>query len=167
MESIFQFLKKLYLPGYMGLLTENYNQKSAVFDFAPTEPPVTILSTEYFTPRGAHIFISQAGFCLMEHILKTEKFDMNIEDYRDLTMQGRMKIIELNQRYRKELKLDDYLQGKLNLTKIRWGKRPLVKIDFDISNRSITGNLTCILAPEPIIPINADICRGIKSRRNS
>jgi len=47
---------------------------------------------------------------------------MSIEEYRELSMQGRMKIIELNQRYRREVHLNEILQGRLDLTRIRVGK---------------------------------------------
>jgi len=84
MQSRFQFLEGVYLPRYMGLQTEDYDKRSAFLGFTPTEPPVTILSTKYLTPRGAYIFISQGGFCLIEEMLTEEGFDMvlkNIENY--------------------------------------------------------------------------------------
>lgn len=143
----------------MGLRTEDYDNRSGVFGFKPIEPQVTILSTKYLTPRGAHIFISQAGLCLLESIFEKEGFDMSTEEYRELTMDGRMKIVELNQKYRRELTLDKNLQGKLNLTKIRWGKAPIVKVDFDIANRAITGNFVAIVAPKSTPQMNADIIR--------
>jgi len=160
METMLEFLKKkIYLPGYMGILTQDYDKKSGVFDFTPMEPPVTIFSDEYFTPRGAHIFLSQAGFCLLDKVIETEGFDMSVQDYRDLSLQGRMKIVELNQKYRRELRLNENLQGRLDLTRIRWGKSPLVKIDFDIGNRAITGNMICLLAPGQVSQTNVDILR--------
>jgi len=159
METRFQFIESLYYPGYMGLLTEDYDERSSVFDFKPTEPKV-FRPLEYFTPRGAHIFISQAGMCLVENVLIKEGFDMDIKEYRELTAEGRLKIIELNQKYRREVGIDKSLQGKLDLTKIRWGKMPMVKIDFDIANHSITGSLIGVLAPKPMTQTNADIWRN-------
>jgi len=160
METILEFLEnKIYLPGYVGILGQDYDKRNGVFDFKPIEPPVAKI-VDYFTPRGAHIFLSQAGLCLIENILKTEDFDMNIQDYRDLTMQGRMKIIELNQKYRKELRLDKNLQGRLDLTKLRWGKTPIVNFDFDIGNKGVTGNFVCILAPKSVFQTNANILRN-------
>lgn len=160
METILEFLEnKIYLPGYVGILTQDYDKRGGVFDFKPLEPPITIFSGEYFTPRGAHIFLSQAGFCLLDKIIEEGNFDMGVEEYRDLLMRGRMKIIELNQKYRRELQLDKNLQGKLDLTRIRWGKTPVAKIDFDIGNKAITGNLTCILAPKSMPQTNIDILR--------
>jgi len=160
METRFKFLERLYLPGYMGLRTEDYNKRRGVFEFTPTEPPVTILSTKYMTPRGAHIFISQAGLCLVEYILDNEGFDMSVQEYRELTMDGRMKIVELNQRFRREIALDKSLQGKVDLTKIRWGKLPMIIMDFDLANSAITGNLIGVLAPKPMPQMNADILRN-------
>jgi len=61
METRFQFLKKLYYPGYMGLQTENYDGRTGVFDFTPTEPKVFI-PLEYFTPRGLiYLFLKQGS----------------------------------------------------------------------------------------------------------
>jgi len=160
MKTRFEFFGEIYLPGYFGLLNEDYNKRSGVFDFKPIEPLVTIFSERYFTPRGAHIFISQAGFCLLDNFFEREKFDMNIEEYRDLSVQGRMKIIELNQKYRREIRLDKNLQGKIDLTKIRWGKMPMIKLDFNIANNAITGNLIGVLAPKPMPQTNVDILRS-------
>ncbi len=163
METRFQFLEQLYYPGYMGLLSEEYDKRSGVFGFKPTEPPVC-RAVDYLTPRGAHIFISQAGLCLVEYVLEQEGekegFDMSVEDYRELTFEGRMKIVELNQRFRKEVGLDTNLQGRITLTRVRWGKMPIVKMDFDIANSAIRGNLTGFLAPRPMPQLNADIIRS-------
>ena len=156
MKTRFDFLREMYFPGYMVLLTEDYDKRRAVFDFKPTEPPV-FRSAHYLTPRGSHIFISQGGLCLVENVIAEEGFDMSVEDYRNLTMEGRMKIVELNQRYRKEMSLGRDLQGVVNLTNIRWGKLPMVKIDFDIGEHAITGNLIGVLAPRPRPQMNADI----------
>jgi len=159
METRFQFLEGLYLPGYMGLQTEAYDKRSGVFDFIPIEPPVTILSTKYLTPRGAHIFISQAGFCLLEYVLEREEFDMNVDEYKVLTAEGRLKIVELNQKFKREVGLENNLQGRMDLTRIRWGKMPMIKMDFDLADKSITGNFIGVLAPKPMSQMNADILR--------
>tara|TARA_Y100000310_G_scaffold213611_1_gene214562 strand:+ start:5584 stop:6069 length:486 start_codon:yes stop_codon:yes gene_type:complete len=159
METRFQFLESVYLPGYMGLRTEDYNGRTGIFDFKPTEPPVVAITLNYLTPMGAHIFLSQAGLCLIENTIKTEGFDMGIEDYRQLTKEGRMKIVELNQKYRREVETNKNLQGRMNLTKMRWGKMPMIKIDFDLANHAITGNMVGVLAPKPMPQMNADIIR--------
>jgi hypothetical protein len=159
METRFQYLKRLYYPGYMGLLTEDYSKRSGVFGFMATEPPV-FRAADYLNPRGAHIFISQGGICLVENVLVEEGFDMSVEDYRKLTAEGRLKIIELNQRFRREIGIGGNLVGRLDITGIRWGRMPMVKINFDIQNSSITGNLIGVLAPRPVNQTNSDIWRG-------
>ncbi|MEI6731697.1 MAG: hypothetical protein WCK90_03370 [archaeon] len=156
MKPMFDFLKEMYFPGYMGLLTEKYDSRSGVFDFKPIEPPV-FRHAPYLTPRGAHIFISQAGYCLVENVLAQGGFDMTAEEFRELSTDGRMKIVELNQRYRRELPLDRDLKGRMELTNVRWGKLPIVKIDFNIGERAITGSLVGVLAPRPMPQMNADI----------
>jgi hypothetical protein len=160
MKTRLEFLNEIYLPGHVGILSEDYQGRSGVFDFTPIEPQVTILSDKYLTPRGDHIFISQGGLCLVENILIEEGFDMSTKEYRALTFEGRLKIIELNQKYRTEVGLDKNLQGKLDLTKIRWGKMPIVKIDFDIANKAIIENLLGVLAPKPMPQTNADVLRN-------
>jgi hypothetical protein len=143
----------------MGLLTEDYDKRSSVFEFRPTEPPVCRV-VNYLTPRGVHIFISQAGLCLVEQVLVDGNYDMSIEDYRRLTVEGRMKIVELNEKFRREIPLNKGLQGRLDLTKLRWGKLPMIGINFDIENGAIRGNLIGVLAPRPMPQMNADILRG-------
>jgi len=160
MITRFEFLEQVYLPRYMGLLTEDYAGQSGVFDFKPTEPPVARIPIEYLTPRGVHIWLSQTGLCVIEHVLETGGFDMPIDEYRDLTMQGRLKIVALNQRFRKEVSAKNNLQGKMDLTRIRWGNMPMVKMEFDIANRAITGDLTGVLAPHPVPQTNTDIIRN-------
>jgi hypothetical protein len=159
MQSRFEFITGLYYPGYMGLLKEDYDGCEGIFNFKPTEPPV-FRAASYLTPRGAHIFISQAGMCLVEKLIEQGMLDMDIESYRDVTSKGRLKIVELNQKYRKEIKLDNNLQGRLKLTKLRAGAIPIIKIDFDIDDRSIRGDFTGVLAPYPVPQMNADVWRG-------
>lgn len=159
METRFQFLERIYLPGFMGLRKEDYDGRSGTFEFRPTEPPVARIAAKYLTPRGAHIFISQAGLCVVEQVLQTEGFDMSIDEYRTTTFEGRLKITELNQRYRREVSLGKELQGRMNLTKVRWGKLPMIKMQFDIANGAITGDLVGVLAPRPMPQTNADILR--------
>jgi len=159
METRFQFLERIYLPGYMSLQNEDYDGRSGTFKFRPTEPPVARI-VDYLTPRGAHIFISQAGLCVIEQTLETEGFDMSVDKYRAMTFEGRMKIIELNQKYRREVGLDKDLQGRMDLTKIRWGKLPLIKMEFDLANGAIMGELIGILASRPMTQTNADILRS-------
>ena len=143
----------------MGLQKEDYDGRSGTFEFRPIEPPVARI-VDYLTPRGAHIFISQAGLCVVEQVLETEGFDMSIDEYRATIIEGRMKIVELNQKYRREVRLDKDLQGRMDLTKIRWGRLPMIKMKFDLANGAIMGDLIGVLAPRPMTQTNADILRG-------
>lgn len=112
------------------------------------------------TPRGAHVFISQTGLCLLEYVLDNESIDMQVEDYRTFTREGRMKIVELNQKYRREIVLGNDIQGRMDLTRLRWGKLPMIKMDFDIANRAITGELIGVLAPKRMPQMNSDILKN-------
>ena len=159
-ETRFEFLRELYLPGFMGLQTEDYRKREATFDFLPIEPQVTAIQLGYVTPRGTHIFVSQAGLCLVEQTIITEGFDMSPEEFRKLTMGGMMKITELNGKYRKELRNDEILQGRMKITRIRWGSTPVVRMDYGIGNGAARGNMEAILASEPVPQMNADILRN-------
>jgi len=159
MVTTFEFLDGLYLPGYMTLASANYDGREGHFEIAPKEPPVTILSSQYLTPRGSHISISQAGIALVEHLIQQGELDMTVEDFRDVTREGRLKIIELNQRFRRELDTTATLDGIFTLTKLKPGRVPVLRMDFDLGNRSFTGNLTGLIAPRPMPQMNADVLR--------
>lgn len=159
METTFQFLEKVYLPGYMTISSEHYDGKRGVFDAQPKEPLVTILSSHYLTPGGSHIIISQAGICLVEHLAGQGELDLDLESFRNLTCEGRLKLIELNQKFRRELPVDSYLQARFTLTKFKQGRIPVVQMDFDLGDRAFIGDLTCVIAPKPIPQMNADILR--------
>jgi len=148
-ESRLEFVGGLYFPGFMGISTEDYDSREGIFNFRAIEPKVCRV-VDYLTPRGVHIFLSQAGYCLMEYILDKEGFDISIGQYRKLARDGRIKIVELNQKYRREIPVGENLQGKMDLKKIRWGKLPMIKIDFDIDNGGVYGNLVGVLARKPV-----------------
>lgn len=159
MISRFEFLERIYLPGYMGLKSEDYQGRKGTFDFNPTEPPVARI-VNYLTPRGAHVFISQAGLCVVEQVIESEGIGMSVDDFRELTVESRMKIVELNQKYRREVRLDRELQGQMELTTIRWGRLPIIRMEFDISNGAIHGDLIGVLASKPVAQMNGDLLRG-------
>jgi len=149
----------MYLPGYMTILNEDYSKGKAWFDFKPVEPQVTVLSDKYLTPRGTHICLSQSSYCFFEKLIE-DGGHFNPEELHQLGFDGRLKLVEFNQRFRKEVKLSEILQGRLELTKLRWGKMPLLKMDFDLGNKSITGNLVGVIAPNPIPQTNRDILKN-------
>ena len=60
MKTTLDFLKRVYFPGYMTITDIDFSGNNAYFNFRPVEPPV-MLYTDYFTPRGVHISISQAS----------------------------------------------------------------------------------------------------------
>ncbi len=159
MESTIDFLKGLYLPSYMTIKKQDYAGRIGFFEIAPKEPPVTILSSRYLTPRGSHIILSQAGVCLVEHLAAEGELDIDLESFRKLTYDGRLKLVELNQRFKRELPVDRQLQAKVALTRFKPGRIPLVQMDFDIGGRAFIGNLTCVIAPKPVPQKNIDILR--------
>ena len=161
MESSFQCLGRLYLPGYMTLVSEDYDGMTGVFGVMPREPPVTVFSSTYLTPRGSHIATSQAGFCLVERLMREGLIGFDVGDFRDHTSEGRLKLIELNQRFKRELRLDSPIEGKFTLTHFRPGKIPVVKMDFDLGNRGFVGDLTAVIAPKPVPQMNSDVLRNI------
>ncbi|MDP3917347.1 MAG: hypothetical protein Q8Q42_03600 [Nanoarchaeota archaeon] len=160
MISTTQFLESIYLPGYMTVLNADYSGNVGLFKFKPAEPPVTILSDRYLTPRGTHISLSQGGICFVEQMIHEDKLDdLTIEELRGTTREGRLKLVEFNQRFRREVGLSDSLQGKMILTKHRSGKIPVVRFDFDLGNRSVIGDFTAVIAPHPVPQTNTDILR--------
>ena len=151
MKTATEWLKEMYLPGYMGLVSEDYTRNNGDFNFVPREPPVTVLSDMYLTPRGLHIFLSQAGYCFVERLIGEGEFnDLDIESFRSQTEQGRLKLVELYQKFRKEVGLANILQGRLVLTRLRPGRIPIVRFDFEVGNRAITGGMTGLIAPKPM-----------------
>jgi len=162
METGKQFLEKMYLPGFMTVVNDDYEGNEAWFDFHPVEPRVTVLSDIYLTPRGTHICLSQSSYLFAEQLLENKEF-FNPEELQKLGFEGRLKLVRFNQRFRREVALSDVLQGKLTLTKLRPGKMPLLEMNFELgSKRDITGNLTGVIAPYSMPQTNADIMQGGK-----
>jgi len=162
MPNTFEFLEQqIYLPGYMTLASAAYDANGAEFKFNLKEPPVTRGSfVNYFTPRGLHICISQAGYALVEHLAnKGELGDLDVPNLRAIFLEGRIKITELFQKFRKELGLSEPIPGRIDITRLRLGKTPVLKFDFEFENRAVTGNLVSIIAPKPMSQLNQDILR--------
>lgn len=161
MKSTFDWLEnEAYLPGYMTLVDADQSNKTGYFNFRLVEPPVLKVGLNYLTPRGNHICISQASYWLMEQLTELGKLSLlNVKDLRTIGLDGRLKIVELNQKLRKEIKLDEIIKGKFELTNLRLGKMLLIKMDFDLGERGVIGNLTAVLAPKPVPQLNQDILR--------
>ena len=179
----------VYLPGYMAISNQDYDKKGATFDFNVKEPPVARGDiVNYLTPRGLHICISQGSYALAENMIREKLFDeLDIEGFRGAALEGRIRIAELNQRFKKEVeilylrdallkgrikitelyqrfgkevRLSKPVQGRFDIKKFRPGKLPILKLDFSFANDAITGNLVSIIAPNTTRQTNRDIMRN-------
>jgi len=163
METTTEFLaNEVYLPGYMGIASQDYDKRSATFDFNVKEPPVARGKiVDYVTPRGLHICISQGSYALVENMVREGEFgELDIECLRNTLLEGRVKITELYQRFGKEIRLGKPIQGKFDVTRFRFGRLPILKLDFGFDNDAITGNLVSVIAPKPVLQTNRDIMRN-------
>jgi hypothetical protein len=160
--TTFEFLaNKVYLPGYMALRGEDYDSKGAIFNFDIKEPPVARGSiVHYFTPRGLHICVSQAGYALVEHLVSERLVDdLELSSLRQTLLEGRVKITELYQKFRKEIELGKPIQGRFDISRFRQGKLPILKLDFAFENGAVSGNLMSLIAPRPMPQMNQDLMR--------
>lgn len=161
-KTTFEFLAdEVYLPGYMLLANEDYGRNWATFDFNVREPPVARGNiAHYLTPRGLHICISQAGYAIVEHMVREGLVEgLEVQGLRETLLEGRVKITELYQRFRREVGLSKPVQGILDIQRFRFGKLPVLKLGFGFANDSITGNLVSVVAPKPVSQTNTDIIR--------
>jgi len=157
-----QFLEnEVYLPGYMLLAGADYDKKGGVFTFNLREPLVLKETfPSYLTPRGLHICVSQASYALVENMIREEIIeDFDILNFRDIFLQGRVKITELYEKFRKEIGLSKIVQGRFDILQFRMGKFPILKLDFDFENKAIHGNLVSVIAPNPVPQTNSDMIR--------
>lgn len=160
METAFDFLERVYLPGFMSLTSMEGDSNKAYFNFYPIEPQVTIFSERYLTPRGNHIILSQAVYCYCEELIERLGLDPNLETFREKWLKGMLKLTWLGQRFRRELGLDKKLQGRLTLTRLRTGRSPMVKMKFNLGEGAVSGDLTGVITSEPVPQMNADILRN-------
>ena len=162
MKTTFDFLAdEVYLPGYMALSNPDYGKYWATFDFNVKEPPVARGNiVHYFTPRGLHICVSQVGMALVENMVKEGLVeDISIPEFRNTVLEGRLKITELYQRFRREVGLSKPLPGRIDVARFRRGRIPVLKLNFDFGNRAVNGNLVSVIAPKPTHQLNADLMR--------
>ena len=153
--------EEVYLPGYMLLLGEDYDKKGATFSFNVKEPLVTRENiVHYLTPRGLHICISQGSIALVENMINEGLLeDYTIGQMRKITLEGRLKITELYQKFRREVELSKPIQGRFNVNRLRLGKLPVLKLDFDFANKSVHGNLVSVIAPYSMPQLNSGLIR--------
>jgi len=163
MKTTQEFLaEEIYLPGYMALSAGDYDRKGVSFDFRVKEPPVVRGGiVNYFTPRGLHICVSQASYALVEHMVREGLIEgFEIPTLRKTLLEGRVKMTELYQKFRREIELSKPVFGRLDIRKFRKGKIPILKVDFNFANGAITGNLMSVIAPNPVPQTNTDILRN-------
>ena len=159
MKTAIDTLKGMYLPGYVTIQSEDYDGKGATFDIKPVEIPVSRNPLKYLTPRGVHIIVSQGSYCFVENLAKEGKLDFDEEELKRVYFDFRLRLVEFNQRFRKELRLEDKLQGKMMLSKLRLGRIPILKMDFDLGNKAVSGNIIGMISPEPFAT-NVEIVRN-------
>ncbi len=148
MPTTFEFLEnEVYLPEYMTLFSADYDLRGGKFGFNLREPKLTGGSfVNYFTPRGLHICVSQAGYALVENMINGGKLEeLDIQTLRQTLLQSRIKLTELYQKFRKEVELSKPIEGRFNITRLRLGKMPVLQLDFYFGNRAVSGNLTSII----------------------
>jgi len=159
-QPVTEFLaEQVYLPGYMCLATQDYDQNGATFTFNVREPPVARGDiVHYVTPRGLHICISQAGYALAEHLAEEGRLgDLTLENLRKTLLTGRVKIREIYEKFRKELLLKDPIQARFNVDRLRTGNPSLMKLVFSFQNLAIEGFFSSAIAPEPVISLNTGV----------
>jgi len=161
MQTLDFLREQVYMPGYMAVEQARLGKNNGEFLFKVREPIVTRGNiVNYFTPRGLHICVSQAGYTLVEHLAINGLLeDWNVNRLRNIFMQGRVKITELYQKFRKEVELTSLLSGTFDITQMRLGKTPVLKMDFEFGNGKVNGFFTSIIAPSPTHQLNQDILR--------
>lgn len=82
-----------------------------------------------------------------------------VPSLRATLLEGRMKITELYQKFKKELETSEPIPGKIDVTRFRAGRMPFLKLDFSFANNTISGNLVSVIAPKPVPQTNVDILR--------
>ena len=159
-RNVMDSLRRLYLPGYIVLQNGgDFEENEGFFKVNPVEPPVTIYSDRYLTPRGTHIIASQAGIVLLDYFIRRGSIGLDSSEFLDFAESGRLKIVEFNQRFRREIGLDLELDARFTLEKYRPGRIPLVCINFNLGNRDIVGDIVGVLSPYPVRQTNTDILK--------
>ncbi len=166
MKTTFDFLAdEIYLPGYMALTNPDFGRGIggywATFDFNVREPPVVRGDQfNYFTPRGLHLCASQAGIAMVEAMVRDGLLgDMDIPQFRGIVLGSRVKMVELYQKFRRELGVERPIPGRLDVERLRLGGTPILRIGFDFGNKAVHGNFVSVIASHPVHPTNADIMR--------
>lgn len=153
--------EQVYLPEFMAVQEAQFGDREGRFLFDVKEPQVTRGNiVNYFTPRGLHICVSQAGYILAENLIEQGLLgDLEINSLRDILLQGRVKITELYQKFRKEIRLDKPLTGTFEISQMRLGKTPILKMNFEFGGEQVLGYLTSVIVSSPTKQLNQDLLR--------
>lgn len=158
MNTIEFLREKVYLPEFMTLTSIDYDKKEWVFNFNPNEPVVARrhIQPHYVTPRGIDLCIVQAGYSIAENLVNENLLgDLNLETLRQTLLEGRIRIIDIYEKFRKELNLREPIQGRFNISRLRLGKNPILKLDFGFANNTIRGFFTSIITENPNPQLNS------------
>jgi hypothetical protein len=161
-NTVSEFLSnEVYLPGYMVLRKEDYDKNGGTFLFDVKEPLVTRGDlVHYFTPRGLHMCISQAGYALVENMVNEGMLEgYEIDSLRKMMLESRVKITEIYQKFKREIELDKPIQGRFDISKLRLGKMPILRLNFGFENSAVFGYFTSLIAPKPMPQLNQDLLR--------
>ena len=161
MDSAVDFLQQeVYVPGFMTIKNFSYSNNMGYFEFNPVEFKVSPLgSIDYLTPRGLHLCISQSTYSLMEELIENLDFGFEKSYLREVVTQGRIKIKKLFQDFRREVKSNQLLEGKVELVDFRTGRMPLLVFDFNFGNKSILGWTKNVIAPNSLPQTNINLTR--------
>ena len=154
MTNLAKTLERMYLPNYITILSADYDRKSVLFKIKPMDFSVSNHPVDYLTPRGTHLIISQGAYCFIEHLVKEGKIDLTLPELRELYFDLRLQITRFSVDMRRGISLDRILQGKLTLTKLRNGKLPFIMMDFDLGNKSFSGDIKGVITPTSMPPTN-------------
>jgi hypothetical protein len=146
----------------MTLTNPDFGNNWATFDFQVKEPPIVrgnIL--DYLTPRGLHICISQAGYAMVERMANEGLLEgLAVDSLRKILLEGRVKITELHEMFRREIGLLKPIPGKIELTRSRGGAVHIKRFTYDFGNKAFHGNWTSLIASQPTHQTNADLMRN-------
>ncbi len=148
----------MYLPRYMSVMAVESRKESMTFDFVPVEPQVTVLSSQYMTPRGAHVCVSQAVYAFAEEIAP-RLFGIDVKKLREVYLGGRLRLRKILFDHKKELETDGTFPGRLDLIRFRPGRIPYIEMNYDLGDGALVGFITGVIAPQTVPQTNQDILR--------
>lgn len=156
--NTFEFLKsEIYLPEYVVLREADFDKKGGTFAFIAKEPLIARSTSQpnYLTLKGLPLCLSQAAYAIGENLVKEGLLgDLEIMNLRKILSEGRIRIPEVYERFRRQVKLGKPIQGRFDIAHLRLGKKTLLKLNYDFENNSIEGNFISIITNTPNPPMN-------------